>query len=334
MTISSASKRIVLVIPVYDDWPSLERLLKSIDDQRGLDGVEFNVLIVNDGSHMAPSIELLAERVFKHVGRIRRVNLIGNLGHQRAIAVGLVTAAKEVGTYGVIIMDSDGEDRPEDVPRLITAAMENPGKIVCARRSKRSDPIGFKVLYLVYKSLFRVLAGESIDFGNFCYIPRSALDSVGYSPSLWNHLAATLVRSRLPLMRIPTERGRRYTGRSRMNLDTLVAHGLTAISVYSDIVLVRIIIGVLGIAAMVTIGLAAVVAIRLFTELATPGWASTVVGSLSIVLLQSVVFALVSTFVLLSARSTKPVIPMIDGPQFIASIESCDPASAEDAIAS
>lgn len=332
--IFSASKRIVLVIPVYDDWPSLERLLKTIDGQLGLDDVEFTVLIVNDGSHTTPPMGLFAERAFKHVRRIRRMNLIGNLGHQRAIAIGLAMATKEVGIYGIIVMDSDGEDRPEDVPRLIATAMENSGKIVCARRSKRSDPIGFKVLYLLYKVLFRILAGESIDFGNFCYIPRSALDTLGYSPSLWNHLAATLVRSRLPLMRIPTQRGRRYTGRSRMKLDTLVAHGLTAISVYSDIVLVRIIIGVFGIAVMTTIGLAAIVAIRLFTELATPGWASTVFGDLSIVLVQSVVFAFISAFVLLSARSTKPIIPMIDGPQFIASTELCGPASAEDAIAS
>lgn len=326
---------VTTIIPVYDDWTNLERLLDAIDALQSLDGLEFRVVVVNDGSRLASPIGKWPANKFTRIRSVKVVNLICNLGHQRAIAVGLVMAAQESSlSGGVVVMDGDGEDRPDDMPRLIAAAMENPDRIVCARRAQRSDSFAFKTSYYIYKLAFRSLAGALIDFGNFCYIPRVALDGVVYSPSLWNHLAATLVRSRLPLMRLATKRGPRYSGTSRMRLDGLVAHGLSAISVYSDIVLVRIVIGMLGIAALTGAGLVAVAAIRLFSDLAIPGWASSVFGSLSIVLLQSIIFAVVSAFLLLSARSTKPIIPMVDAPQFIASTEQHGFGVLQDAVAS
>lgn len=334
MIIGAQPLKVVLVVPVYDDWTSLKQLLRAIDAQPGLNRVIFEVFVVNDGSLASPPPAVWYEGHFSHIRGIRHINLICNLGHQRAIAVGLVMASGETDSDGVIVMDCDGEDRPEDIPRLIATALGNPDRIVCARRSKRSESLTFRSFYLLYKTMFRLLAGTTINFGNFCYIPRSALHRLGHSPSLWNHLAATLVRSRVPLVRVPTERGRRYAGRSRMDFDGLIALGLSAISVYADIVLVRIMVGMLAVSALTAAGLAVVAAIRLFTELAIPGWASTVFGSLSIVLMQSMIFAVVSAFLLLSTRSAKPVIPMIDAPEFVASTERYDVTQIEHARAS
>jgi glycosyltransferase involved in cell wall biosynthesis len=313
--------RIALVTPVYDDWASLEQLLRCIDGQPGIERIEIEMIVVNDGSSVASNIEF-GEKIFNYISHVQVVNLICNLGHQRAIAVGLVLARDLEGIAGVIVMDCDGEDQPADIPRLVAAGLQKSGRIICARRTRRSEPLSFKVYYFFYKVIFRLLASTKIDFGNFCYIPYSALSAVVYSPALWNHLAATLVRSRLPLERLDTERGRRYAGQSSMNLSTLVVHGLSAISVYADIVLVRLLIGMLGLAAFTAVGIAIVATIRFFSDLAIPGWASNVVGALSIVVLQSLISAVISAFILLSGRSTKPVIPAIDGPQFIASREN------------
>lgn len=334
MIVGAQPLKVVLVVPVYDDWTSLRQLLRSIDAQPGLNRVIFDVFVVNDGSLASPPSTVWYEDRYSHIRSVRLVNLICNLGHQRAIAVGLVMASEESDSDGVIVMDCDGEDRPEDVPQLIATALSNPDRIVCARRSKRSESLMFRSFYLLYKAMFRLLAGTAINFGNFCYIPRSALHRLGHSPSLWNHLAATLVRSRVPLVRVPTERGRRYAGRSRMDFDGLIALGLSAISVYADIVFVRIMVGMLVVSALTIAGLAIVAAIRLFTELAIPGWASTVFGSLSIVLMQSIIFAAVSAFLLLNSRSAKPVIPMVDAPHFVASTERYDVAQLEHARAS
>lgn len=334
MGFESPPLKLVVVIPVYDDWISLRHLLRAIDDQSGFDRLVFDVLIVNDGSPTTPTLETWSRDRYAHINNIRLLNVICNLGHQRAIAVGLVMVAKELKYDGVIVMDCDGEDRAEDIPKLIGMAKNDSDKIVCAWRSKRSESLVFKAFYLLYKILFRILAGISISFGNFCYIPRTALQGLVHSPSLWNHLAATLVRSRVPLILVPTARGRRYVGGSKMNLGTLVTHGLSAISVYADVVLVRITIGMLGVAAITIIGLGIVAAIKLFTDLAIPGWASAVFGSLSIVLLQSIIFAIISAFLLLSARSAKPVIPIIDAPQFVASLEQYDISRFEEVRAS
>lgn len=309
---------VALVIPVFDDWPSFNRLTHVIDELPELGRVEFDIFVINDGS---PAPPVAGESRFRHIRSIRLVNLVCNLGNQRAVAVGLVEASKAPGVEGVIVMDSDGEDRPEDIPRLIATARGNPGRIVCAQRVKRSESLGFRIFYLLYKTMFRMLSGEIIDFGNFSYIPRAELNRLLHSPPLWNQLPATLIRSRVPLIRVPAERGARYFGRSSMKLDALVAHGLSAFSVYSDIVLVRIMIGMLAIAGLTAVGLAVAAGIALFTDLAIPGWTTTVFGSLGIVLLQSLIFLVISAFLLLNSRSVKPIIPAIDAPDFIASVE-------------
>ncbi|HUZ32957.1 MAG TPA: glycosyltransferase [Xanthobacteraceae bacterium] len=310
--------KVALVIPVYDDWPSFNRLIQVIDELPELGRIEFDIFVVNDGSPVPP---IGAESRFRHIRSIRLVNLLCNLGNQRAVAVGLVKASQERGVEGVIVMDSDGEDRPEDIPRLIATALGNPGRIVCAQRVKRSESFSFRLFYLLYKTVFRMLSGEVIDFGNFSYIPRAELDRLLHSPPLWNQLPATLIRSRVPLIRIPAERGKRYFGRSSMKLDALVAHGLSAFSVYSDIVLVRLMIGMLAIAGLTAVGLAVAAGIRLFTDVAVPGWTTMVFSSLGIVLMQSLIFSVISAFVLLNGRSVKPIIPAIDALDFIASVE-------------
>jgi polyisoprenyl-phosphate glycosyltransferase len=320
---NDALTRIALVIPVFNDWASLAKLLDAIDIQPSLERTVFDIIIVNDYSRIDVDIDF-RQKHFHRIQHVDIVNLICNLGHQRAIAVGLVAARDLEGVHAIIVMDSDGEDQASDIPRLIAEARNEVGKIICARRAQRSESVAFKVLYVLYRIIFRWLTGANIDFGNFCYIPRSALNGIAHLPSTWNHLAATLVRSQFPLSRIDTKRGQRYAGKTSMNLSTLVVHGLSAISVYTDIVLVRGMIGLFGVSLLTVIGIVIVTFVKLFSDVAIPGWASNVVGSLTIVLLQSLIFAGISAFVLLNSRSAKPVIPAIDAPQFIASRTSYD----------
>src|SRR5258706_1671858 len=307
---------IAIVTPVYNDWESLERLLTAISEAPGLNHVRFRIVAVNDSSQQAPTVSFL-HRKRPRIQRVDILILVCSIGHQRAIAVGLVAARKIPGVSGVLVMDCDGEDRPEDIGGILAAAEENPGMIICARRRQRSESPLFRACYHLYKGAFRLLTGAHIDFGNFCYIPRREMDSVVHTPMVWNHLAGALVRSRIPLHRIDTKRGQRYAGRSSMNFAALVLHGLSAVSVYADVVMVRLLLATLGISIFAALGMIAVVGIRLFTNLAIPGWASAVMGSLAIVLLQSAVFAAISTFMLLNARSAKPVIPAIDALQYL-----------------
>jgi len=304
------SSRVVVVTPVYNDWESFRRLLIELDAiAPKLGGSTLSVLAVDDGSERSVEPDRLDVTPVRQLASVEVVRLICNLGHQRAIAIGLATVAARARYDAVVVMDSDGEDRPDDVPRLLAALQGEPGRAVMARRARRSEGLLFRWLYTLYKLVFRVLTGQRISFGNFSAFPSALIEQLVYRPELWNNLAAGLTRSRLPFRSIPTDRGFRYEGASKMNLTSLVIHGLSAVSVYTDVVFVRVLLFSLAVAGAALVGIAAVVAIRVATDLAIPGWASTVVGMLSILLVQVLIFSSGATFLLLANRSGPSVIP-------------------------
>jgi polyisoprenyl-phosphate glycosyltransferase len=241
----------------------------------------------------------------------------GILGHQRAIAVGLVEVCSRQGLDAVLVMDSDGEDRPADIPRMLEEAGRRPGHIICASRKRRPGLLIFRIWYECYKIAFRLLTGTRIDFGNFCLIPGGKLEALVSNASIWNNLAATLTRSRIPLAGLPSDRGTRYAGKSKMNFLSLVMHGLGAMAVYSDIVMVRLMIGALALSSITLLGILGVIAIRLLTSLAIPGWASNLAGLLTVILLQAAVLCTISAFNVLNTRSMKVVMPRVDAPTFV-----------------
>ncbi|HXT79799.1 MAG TPA: glycosyltransferase family 2 protein [Acetobacteraceae bacterium] len=306
-----------VVIPVLDDWESLGAVLADLN--AGVqDGPGFHVIIVDDGSSSEPPDELAA---VPGTGRIRSLEVIRlavNLGHQRAIAVGLSAAARRDELAAVVVMDGDGEDRPADIDALLAASASRPAHVVLARRARRSEDWRFRLGYMAYKVLFRILTGKVIDFGNFCLLPIGAVRRLVHMPELWNNLAATVIRSRMRTVRVPIDRGQRVAGRSHMNLPGLIVHGLSAMSVYSDLIFVRVLLGALLVGGLAAVGTLAVTAVRVATHYAVPGWASTVFGDLVIILMQTIVMVVATTLIVLNSRSQRPIVPFADAPAFIA----------------
>ena len=309
--------RIAILTPVLDDWESFAILVHRIADAFAGSGVGIGVIAVDDGSLTPFDPGTVALPAGSAVTDVSVLRLAANFGHQRAIAVGLAALAKRGDIDSVVVMDSDGEDRPEDIVALRAAAAANPGHAILARRSKRSETGLFRIGYRVYKSVFRVLTGQTIDFGNFCWLPMPVVRRLVYMPDLWNNLPAALMRSRLRLTFVPLARGVRYAGQSKMNLPALVVHGLSAMSVHTDIIFVRVIILAGMVSALTLFGMAGVVAIRLFTDLAVPGWASAVFGSLIVILMQTLVMVIATALVLLAGRSARPIVPAVDAVVFI-----------------
>ena len=307
-----------IVTPVLDDWESLAILLRGIDSQ--LHGVTAHVFVVDDGSRAPfdPAGLHLADG--GAIAAISIVRLAANVGHQRAIAIGLIEAARRDELDGVVVLDSDGEDRPENIPRLLAAAAENPGTIVLAQRAKRSENWRFRLAYRAYKAVFHLATGRMIDFGNFSLLPIGAVRRLIHMSELWNNLAATVMRSRIPVRSVPTDRGHRYAGQSRMNMAGLVTHGLSAMSVYTDVIFVRLLAATAALATLSIVGIAVTAAIRLFTTLATPGWATNVVGNLLVLLLQTVVIVAASALMLLAGRSNRQIVPAVDAASYVAEI--------------
>jgi hypothetical protein len=218
-------------------------------------------------------------------------------------------------------MDGDGEDDPADVPRLLERLEEaGQDRIVFAERTQRSESLVFRAFYALYRLLHHALTGRTVRVGNFSAIPRRRLSSLVVVSEIWNHYAAGVIRSGQPHCAIPTRRARRLRGRSTMNFVSLVTHGLSAISVYSDVVGVRLLV-LSVLLALSTVGeILAAVIVRLATAWAVPGWATSTVGLLIVLLGQTVVAAFVFSFMVLGSRHGSPFLPRRDYSFFVGSL--------------
>lgn len=311
--------KITIVIPVYNDWESFAILVQSIDAEAKALGAPVDIVAVDDGSTVPFEQQKLASAL-KYINEISILQLACNLGHQRAIAIGLAHTHNMGSHDAVIVMDGDGEDRPEDIRTLVEHHALAPNSIIVGRRARRSEGAVFTLFYSFYKGFFRILTGRTVNFGNFCLIPAAGLAKLVYMHELWNHLAATVLRSRVSITQVPSHRGKRYAGRSSMNFVSLTVHGLSAISVFADMMFVRLLVassvlmGISGLCAMVAI------ALRLMTELAFPNWATTVVGMASLVVVQALTLLATASFLVLSNRANLAFVPALNGLVFIRNV--------------
>lgn len=330
------ASRFVILTPVLDDWPSFSQLVGEIARQYRAEDVTFEIVAVDDGSTDTCEPAMLPPLPPDScITGVSVVRLALNLGHQRAIAVGLVSVSERRDIDGVIVMDSDGEDRPDDIGALISLWCAHPTLVILARRAKRSETAMFKTGYLAYRVLFRALIGRGISFGNFCLLPAAAVRRLVHMPELWNNLPAAIIRGRLRHRAVQTSRGTRYAGRSKMNLPSLIVHGLSAMSVYTDVIFVRVLMAASAICGLSVAAMFAVAFVRLATNLAIPGWATTVFGDLLVILVQALILIVATTLMLLANRSTRQLIPVADTAAFVAETQTIlrrQPALAESAV--
>jgi len=303
---------LLVVIPVFNDWKSLSLLLTELDRSFTVAGQACSVLVVDDASTVQVPSEYLLES-YEAIQAVDILELRRNLGHQRAIAIGLAYAEANLQHDAVLVMDGDGEDTPTEALRLIDKCCEEKmQKIVFARRSQRSESPAFQAFYAIYRLLYRILTGQTINFGNFSIIPAEPLHRLAAVSELWNHYAAGVMRSRVPWTDIPTKRGYRLYGKSKMNFASLVIHGLSAISVFSEIIGVRLLFFSALLILMSAFSICTIVLVRLTTNWAIPGWASSIGILLAVFLIQTVILSLMFIFIILAGRNNYSFVPQRD----------------------
>ena len=229
-------KKFIILIPLFNDWKSVSKLLNEIDLQTNNWEAEVSVIIVNDASTEERSG---LEFNFKKIKSLKILNMKENRVHQRCIAAGLKYICKNENFDRVIIMDADGEDRPEELNDLFKKAQENPDSTITGNRFKRSEGIIFVVLYEIHKLLTLIFAGKLIRFGNFSCLPKDHVQQLIQKPYLWNSYSSSVVRTINDRTSIPSIRGTRYVLPSKMNFTGLVFHSLAIISVFKNIVIIR-----------------------------------------------------------------------------------------------
>jgi polyisoprenyl-phosphate glycosyltransferase len=313
----NTSRSIVAVLPCYNDWEALKILLKQLDTSLGADSCSAKIVIIDDCSSMPWSLDL-AKGPFQTFNRIDIVRLRRNMGHQRAICVGLSYTYEHYKSDVVLVMDADGEDRPEDVASMLGAfEKHHRAAIVFAERTRRSENLTFKTGYFLYRALHLALTGIRVKVGNFSLIGWGHLATLVVVSETWNHYAASVFRSRIQHVGVPTARGRRLAGDSKLNLVGLVIHGMSAIAVFLDVVGVRLTLLTLGCAGFLALLCLVVVAVRFGTDIAIPGWATTTLGLLLVLLIQMFMVVIGLTGLVLFNRNNVSFIPIRDYKYFI-----------------
>lgn len=311
--------RIVVTMPVLDDWESCSLLCARID-QIALslaEDVSVGILILDDGSSTLIPPDLVNYKLTR-VDEISVLTLRRNLGHQRAIGIGLTYIQQKIDCDAVIVMDADGEDRPEDIVRLAEQFQERSNsKAVFAERGRRFEGIFFKIFYTAYRVLHFVLTGRTIRIGNFSILPRKHLNALVACPDLWNHYAAAVIKCRLQYSTVRLDRARRLRGSSKMSFVGLVIHGFSALFAFQEIVSTRLLIASITLGIIFLVLIATVLVLKLFTPLAIPGWASLISGLLALLLFQSLVASIVVVFSAMISRNSLGYLPLRDYTYFV-----------------
>tara|TARA_B100001245_G_scaffold224827_1_gene198922 strand:+ start:312 stop:1199 length:888 start_codon:yes stop_codon:yes gene_type:complete len=232
-------KKFKILIPLYNDWKSVSKLLNEIDSQTNNWDAEVSIVIVNDAS---TEKESGLQSIFKKIKSVKILNMKKNQVHQRCIATGLKYICENEDFDRVIIMDADGEDRPEELNDFFKKAKENPNMTITGNRFKRSEGFVFKVLYEAHKLLTLIFTGKLIKFGNFSCLPKNHVQQLVQKPYLWNSYSSSVVRTIDERTFIPSTRGTRYVLPSKMNIFALIFHSLSIISVFRNAVIIRSVI--------------------------------------------------------------------------------------------
>lgn len=290
-----------IVTPVYGDVRSFrilrERLLEQLAPMAEKAGAA-KFVVVDDTAGQDPEIESIAG-----IDGVTVLEPPFNLGHQRALVYALRKVLPGVDDDDVVVtLDADGEDQPQDLPRLLAPIVEKPRgerPVVLALRTKRRESIGFKLFYRLFRLLFRALTGTTVRSGNFVAMPGAIAKRALVHPTFDLSYSSAILALDLPTEFVPCERGERYEGESKMTFGRLAMHGLRMLMPFTDRIAIRALavfafFGVLG-----TLLALLVVVLKLFTSSAVPGWASYVaLGALIVCLVALGNF--VSLFVLFS----------------------------------
>ena len=228
--------KIKILIPVYNDWQSVFKLLDEINLNLANLDHEISVIIVNDASNHDREDE---DKDFENINSVKILNMKINQGHTRCIATGLKYIFEKEDFDYVIPMDGDGEDRPEEIKDFIDKISISNDKTIVGERIKRSEDLIFKTCYQLHKLITLTFTGKSIKFGNFTCLPKSIVEKMVNEKATWNSFSGSLRKIENDFITIPSIRGVRYFGPTKMSFYKLIKHSLSIISVFRNTFLIR-----------------------------------------------------------------------------------------------
>ncbi len=228
--------KIKILIPIYNDWQSVFKLINEINNLLLDPRFEISVIIVNDASNHDRIDEI---KNLENIHSVKILNMKINQGHARCIATGLKYISEKEDFDYVIPMDGDGEDRPEEIKEFINRIEDSKNIPIVGERVKRSENIVFKICYYLHKLITLTFTGKSIKFGNFTCLPKSTVEKLINDKSTWNSFSGSLAKIEKNLISVPSIRGIRYYGPSKMSFYNLIKHSISIMSVFRNNFLIR-----------------------------------------------------------------------------------------------
>ncbi len=226
----------VILIPIYNDRESLKKLIENINSEIKDLNHKISIVVVNDASSQQIT-DTYANT--ENINSIEIINMSENIGHSRCIATGIKYIFKKKDFDFIIPMDGDGEDRPEEINHFIKLSEQSKDKSIVGERVKRSEGLIFKTCYQFHKFLTLSFTGKSIKFGNFSCLSKLTIKNMLDEKATWNSFSGSLKKIENDLISMPSIRGKRYYGPSKMSFFNLLKHSLSIISVFKKKVLIR-----------------------------------------------------------------------------------------------
>jgi len=228
--------KIKILVPIYNDWQSVSKLIDEVNGLSIDPEFEVSIIIVNDASNHDRKED---KKSLDNIHSLKILNMKINQGHARCIATGLKYIYEKEDFDYVIPMDGDGEDRPEEIIEFLNQIKNSNEKPLVGERIKRSENLFFKICYQIHKLITLTFTGKSIKFGNYTCLPRLTVEKMINEKATWNSFSGALTKIENDLIKIPSTRGTRYFGPSKMSFSNLLSHSLSIISVFKKTVIIR-----------------------------------------------------------------------------------------------
>ena len=229
-------KKIIILIPVFNDWESLKKLIYEINENiKEYKNIDFECFVINDSS----TIKQLELNKPSNIKFLKILNMRKNKGHARCNAFGIRYIFQKVNFDYLILMDGDGEDRPVEIKSLVNAVLKNPNISVVAKRVKRSEGFFFQFLYQAHKIITYIFTGKKINFGNYSCLIKKDVETLFSKASLWSSYSGTVRKYLKYLNETNSTRGLRYFGPSKMSFLKLLIHSFSIIAVFKYQVFLR-----------------------------------------------------------------------------------------------
>ena len=229
-------KKIIILIPVFNDWDSLKRVMEEINENvKEFKDINFECLVINDAS----TIDRPKLIKPNHISTFKIINMKMNKGHARCNAFGIRYVFQNNEFDNLILMDGDGEDRPMEIKNLVNTIVTNPNISVVAKRVQRSEGPIFQFLYKMHKLITFLFTGKKINFGNYSILTKKDVEKIYSEASLWSSFSGTIKKNIKKLNEINSFRGLRYFGPSKMSLFKLLIHSFSIIAVFKYQVFLR-----------------------------------------------------------------------------------------------